>query len=620
MRTAVKNNRWHIIVFLLFVGSAMLRAILGDFPKALRIYPDELRYVSIARSLFQGQGLQIHHLNTDFQKILYSICIMPAFLAKTSAAQIRLIGYINSVIISSSIFPAYALCRKMRLNQKETCVILTFWAILPTLLDSIYFMSEVVYLPLSLWLIYCVWCTWHSESLKEQIRWNLLSGLLCYLAYLCKEIALYFVLAYFLTTVVRLLVQRSSWKRELIGAAVFGVVFVVSFLAMKRMLFYGMHNSYSSFNLAGIRGLALLQHPEKIGYLLYAFLYDTLYAVIALGVFPVLMPIACFDKNKKESWFDLFVLTAFLVGCAVIAYTITLPEEFGKRSPRQHLRYLEPFVIPLYIRMLCHLRQPVSHSANNSEYSVCCTGKFEQNNIMPHVRLWKRMIYWFSAVFILVGAGGGSCLVDNTMLMYYEFFVRFVGKADWMAFAVRTLMSAVLIFGIQLLLKDRQRFIRLFAALFLGINLINSTAGYAASIYRYAITQEQRTQASQADQYLQNIEGTILLVSDGGWESEDSRLFDTYINRDFYVTELELLQDDVIDLSTDKIPCSFPCESYQDLTRVDYLIVKDDYGIAFEEGTVEELADFPMSGYRLYRNRDAERISFEILGVPKSLR
>lgn len=620
MRTAVKNNRWHIIVFLLFVGSAMLRAILGDFPKALRIYPDELRYVSIARSLFQGQGLQIHHLNTDFQKILYSICIMPTFLAKTSAAQIRLVGYINSVIISSSIFPAYALCRKMRLNQKETYVILTFWTILPTLLDSIYFMSEVVYLPLSLWLIYCVWCTWHSESLKEQIRWNLLSGLLCYLAYLCKEIALYFVLAYFLTTVVRLLVQRSSWKRELIGAVVFGVVFVVSFLTMKRMLFYGMHNSYSSFNLAGIRGLALLQHPEKIGYLLYAFLYDTLYAVIALGVFPVLIPIACFDKNKKESWFDLFVLTAFLVGCAVIAYTITLPEEFGKRSPRQHLRYLEPFVIPLYIRMLCHLRQPVSHSANNSEYSACCTGKAEQNNIMPHVRLWKRMIYWFSAVFILVGAGGGSCLVDNTMLMYYEFFVRFVGKADWMAFAVRTLMSAVLIFGIHLLLKDRQRFIRLFAVLFLGINFINSTAGYAASIYRYAITKEQRAQASQADQYLQNIEGTILLVSDGGWESEDSRLFDTYINRDFYVTELELIQDDVIDLSTDKIPCSFPCESYQELTRVDYLIVKDDYGIAFEEGTVEELADFPMSGYRLYRNRDAERIGFEILGVPKSLR
>ena len=212
MKSAAKNNKLNIIVILLFAGSVLLRSVIGDFPKALRIYPDELRYVSIARSLFQGQGLQIHHLDTDFQKILYSICIMPAFLAKTSALQIRLIGYINSVIISSSVFPVYALCRKMLLDRRETYIILTFWTILPTLLDSIYFMSEVVYLPLALWLIYCVWCTWHSESLKERICWNLLLGLLCYLAYLCKEIALYFVLAYFLTTAVRLLVQRSSWK------------------------------------------------------------------------------------------------------------------------------------------------------------------------------------------------------------------------------------------------------------------------------------------------------------------------------------------------------------------------------------------------------------------------
>lgn len=591
MREAFKNYKWNIIVFLLFAGSVMLRSALGDFPKALRIYPDELRYVDIARSLFQGRGLQIHHLDTDFQKILYSICIMPAFLAKTSAAQIRLIGFINSVMISSSIFPVYALCRKMLMDKKDICVILAFWATLPTLLDSMYFMSEVVYLPLSLWLIYVVWCTWHSENLYERIRWNVLLGLLCYLAYLCKEIALYFVLAYILTAFVRLLIQRSLWKRELVCAVAFAGVFALCFVAMKMTLFYGMHNSYSSFNLSGVRGLSLLQHPEKIGYLLYAFVYDSLFAVIALGVFPVLVPIFCFNKNKKESWFDLFLLMAVLIGCAAIAYTITLPEEFGKRSPRQHVRYLEPFVIPLYIRMLCHLKQL-------------------DNNLFRN-RLWQIVIYLFSTVFILVGAGGGSYLVDNTMLVYYEFFVRFIGKANWIQFVVRVLMVVVLIFGAQLLLKNRERFIKMFVVTFLCINLINSAAGYAASIYRYSVTREQRAQAAQADVYLQNLDGTILLVSDGGWESEDSRLFDTYINRDFYVTELDLLQDSVIDLSAERIPCSFPYETYRELTSVDYLIVKADYGICFQEDSVEELPDFPMTGYRLYRNRDGGRIGFE---------
>ena len=197
------------------------------------------------------------------------------------------------------------------------------------------------------------------------------------------------------------------------------------------------------------------------------------------------------------------------------------------------------------------------------------------------------------------------------MLVYYEFFVRFIGKANWIQFVVRVLMVVVLIFGAQLLLKNRERFIKMFAVTFLCINLINSAAGYAASIYRYSVTREQRAQAAQADVYLQNLDGTILLVSDGGWESEDSRLFDTYINRDFYVTERDLIEASVIDLGTEKVPCYFPYESYQELTKVDYLIVKEEYGIRFKADTVEEFADFPMKRYRLYRNKDTGRIEFE---------
>lgn len=57
MKSAAKNNKWNIIVILLFAGSVLLRSVIGNFPKTLRIYLDELRYVSIARNLFQGQGV-----------------------------------------------------------------------------------------------------------------------------------------------------------------------------------------------------------------------------------------------------------------------------------------------------------------------------------------------------------------------------------------------------------------------------------------------------------------------------------------------------------------------------------------------------------------------------------
>lgn len=103
----------------------------------------------------------------------------------------------------------------------------------------------------------------------------------------------------------------------------------------------------------------------------------------------------------------------------------------------------------------------------------------------------------------------------------------------------------------------------------------------------------------------------LLRLGHGCWESEDSRLFDTYINRDFYVTEIDLICDSVIDLSAQKIPCYFPYESYHNLTKIDYLIVKESYGICFGEDTVEEHTDFPMKWHRLYRNKDVGRIVFK---------
>ena len=70
--------------------------------------------------------------------------------------------------------------------------------------------------------------------------------------------------------------------------------------------------------------------------------------------------------------------------------------------------------------------------------------------------------------------------------------------------------------------------------------------GYFACLYRYTIEEEQRVQASEANDYLWTISGNILLITDKGWESEDSRLFDTYINRDFYVAEIDMITADGI--------------------------------------------------------------------------
>ena len=334
-----KINKKTLAIILLFILSAILHGLLSDFPKVISGYPDELRYVGIGRSLFEGQGLRLHNLNSDFQKILYSIIILPAFFFRSTVEQIRAIGYINSLFLSSSIFPLYSLCKRILKEDNDFLCVIVFWITFPVFVFSLYFMSEVAFLPLSLWVVYCVWCIFDSEKFSEKLCLNLLLGVLCYLAYLNKEIALYYVLAYMFVYALYCVFHGLNRKEEVICLLTFAGVFVLCFLVMKGTIFYGLENSYSGTNLKAFR---LNFSMEEIRYLLYGLICNILFTVLAFGIFPVVIPLAFWDKKEKESWFFLFLLLSVLIGCATISYLITLPEDFGKQSPRLHIRTCRP--------------------------------------------------------------------------------------------------------------------------------------------------------------------------------------------------------------------------------------------------------------------------------------
>lgn len=599
----VKNNRERIIIVVLFLISAVLYGVISDFPKVISGYPDELRYVGIGRSLVKGQGLRLHGLDSDFQKILYSICIMPALRLQSTAQQIRAVGYINSLLMASSVFPVYGLCRKILKADKRVYYVLVFWLTFPAFVYTEYFMSEVIFLPLSLWVIYCVWCIFSAERTAVRLGLNVVLGFLCYLTYLNKEIALYYVIAYIAVYSAYCIFSRKDRKNAAVCLTVFLVVFAGCFLLMKGTVFRGLHNSYSDTNLQVLHSQFSV---EKAGYLIYGFVYDVVFAVLAFGIFPVLLPAVFFEKREKESWFFLFLLASFLIGCATIAYMITLPEDFNSRAPRLHMRYLEPLIIPCYIAMADKTRK------------VFYTNKAD--TLKSRFRLLGIGVCAFTLLFI-GGDGGGSYLADNSTLLYYELFARFLSGSGVMLALLRVLIGGGVIAGMWVVCKQKHIFFSLFSMLFIGLNIVNSAAGGLAAHYRYAIPEEQRQQAVCANEYLNRIDGNILLVSEGREASpEDKRLFDTYMDRDFYVCDIDsagmksLLEDLVIDLAAESIQCDLLYEEYPDLRQVDYLVVRDNYGIRFAENTVEEISDFPLEGYSLYRNADPEQI--HIVSVP----
>lgn len=596
----IKENKKVLVIILLFILSAVFHGLLSDFPKVISGYPDELRYVGIGRSLFEGQGLKLHNLNSDFQKILYSITILPAFFFRSTADQIRAIGYINSLLLASSIFPLYGLCRRILKEDKEISLVIVFWMTFPVFVFSLYFMSEVAFLPLSLWVVYCVWRIFCSEKFSEKLYLNLLLGVLCYLAYLNKEIALYYVLAYLFVYILFCVFHGLNWKNEAVCLLVFVGVFVLCFLIMKGTIFYGLENSYSNTNLKAIR---LNFSIEEIRYLLYGLICNVLFTVLAFGIFPVIIPLAFWDKKEKESWFFLFLFLSLLIGCATISYLITLPEDFGKQSPRLHIRYLEPLMLPLFMLMINNAKRLKDNRQENGD--------------RRRYKIVGICVILFAVAFICLKAGGGSYLADNSALLYYELFARFLCKSDRLLLAIRLLIAVAAAIGFIIFYRNRNLFIWLFGVIFICVNMANSAAGFFAGRYRYSIEESQRVQAAEANEYLRSLPGNILLISKEGTSPEDKRLLDTYISRELYVTDMELaesdgiLEDWMIDLSREPIRCDVSGTCYTGLNTIDYLVVKDSYHIQFKDGTVEKDMDFPLDEYSLYHNLRPEIICLE---------
>ena len=230
-----KRNGW-LWVLMLFAVCAVVYGALSSYPRELAVYSDELRYLDVARSLLQGRGLRVRNMPSDYQKILYPLCILPALLLKTTAAQITAIGWLNAVYMASAVFPAYALARAMGMNRRRTAFLVGVTAVLPTMSAASTFMSETVFLPLSLWQVYFFLRAMLAEP-KARVGWCAVAGAFCYLLYLNKEVALYYLIAWVLVRTWVWWHDKASWRAELACNAALLGSFLACFLLAKATLF-----------------------------------------------------------------------------------------------------------------------------------------------------------------------------------------------------------------------------------------------------------------------------------------------------------------------------------------------------------------------------------------------
>lgn len=584
-----KINPW-VWVAVVFAVCAVVYGVLSSYPRELAVYSDELRYLDVARSLWQGRGLRVRNMPSDYQKILYPLFILPALALKTTAAQITAIGWLNALYASSAVFPAYALCRATGQNRRRTVFLIGAVALLPTMSAASTFMSETVFLPLSLWQIYFLLRAMQATP-KARVGWCAAAGVWCYLLYLNKEVALYYLIAWVLVRAWVLWQDRSSWRAELAcNAALFGS-FAACFVLAKLTLFRGLGNSYNQTGWLS---------AEQWGFLPFAIVCDVLFTVLAFGVFPVLLPAVGLCRPAKgrdpvRTQLPLFLLLSLFVGVGVIAWSITVREDLHSPSPRQHMRYLEPLFMPLLLVTLNTLDEKLSTTRR---------------------RLLAVLTAAWGVGFIVlcraIGAGAG----DNTLLQWFDFVadrldrLPVLGLNGWLLVWRCFIAAGAACIGV-LLLRHKAR--RAMACGVLALCVLCYAGEWRINRWTYAVTPEAQQAASDLNGRLHGLDGTVLFIPNG-IRQRDSQLIETYVDRDLYIVEYEtlcrtgLLDDGVLDLTAEAPAPEYPGRPYEDLTHADWLLVSDDVPLDTTNLTPEDIAC--PAGYTLWHNNEVTRVAF----------
>ncbi|MDO4400249.1 MAG: hypothetical protein Q4D27_04795 [Coriobacteriia bacterium] len=351
-KAAPRNDKALVaLAVALFVIATGLHIWWGTFPKTIDVMPDEMRYLDTARSLFSGDGLVLRGDPSTFQKILYPLAIMPALLFPDGPTQVQAINVLNSIYACSTVFPVLVLARRMFRKPAPIVGSMLAALMLPDLMYSMTFMTESLFIPITLWLVALCWRCFESSGNRE-LGLAAACGALCYAVYLCKEVAWMFVIAFVLWYIRALVRHRRSRSQAVMALGLFLIGFLGPFVIMKLTLFSGMLNSYSQFSFD------ILLSPYTVLFGLYSIATDATYFIVGFGVFPVLY-LLCVYRDIPRRYRDLafFCLVSLAIGLAVVVFTISMREDVGHVALRQHLRYVIPLFLPLlmlFVKQVAH--------------------------------------------------------------------------------------------------------------------------------------------------------------------------------------------------------------------------------------------------------------------------
>lgn len=474
--TQYKVMRWATVIFLISFIIRLGMHILNG-PMAIITYMDELLYFHIARSIAEKGQFLVRDMPTNFQKILYSVLISPAFLlTKNQFAQLHIIGVINCTIMSSVVFPTMMLARKLTSHKAVMYSAGIIAVTLPDMVFSTTLMSEVLYMPVVIWLFFCTISAFMEQNRNKRLVLYAVCGFVNYLAYLTKEVSLaYLIAAALLLAIDGIFVDHKRIRNHILDMLVYASVFLLLYMVMKFTVLSGLGNIYDNmFKTSTLSTYVFF-------YLAYSFVVLSVAYIMAFYIIPVFLPLCGWDtlsEAKKKMY--LYTVASLFIIIFTIAYTISIREDLGRLVPRLHLRYASPLVIPFLILGLdllvndCH--RPLKHKfllLFLIIVSVFCTAMVL---LIPHDPGVGSFMDHFSLKSMLPGI---NLPWRNTI---FGDFDQLSFNISWMLF--KLIMTVLTISTVVLLFKRKMKvvFIMLICAV-LSVNALDNALSYILVAY-----------------------------------------------------------------------------------------------------------------------------------------
>lgn len=651
-----------IIVLVIFAVSSLIHGLIMAGPHQLTIYHDELLYWRLAES-FTEQPFTIYHVPVYFSKFLYSLVLAPLFLIKDPALRAVLAGWMNALMVSCSVFPAYRIARKITPSRTIQLVSVLLFMASPMMNYCEKYIAESLFLPMGMYLVLgYLWLFEKIEDLQSAgslklLLYSALLGFYAYLTYLAKESVLAFAGCFIVWTLITMVkCKEGTGTRRLIAAAGHAAALILC-IGLQTLLISG-ENSYSS--QIGIENINTL---EKIGFYFRCLAQNGLYTVITGFGLPVLYWQLRFNRRSKLSYepsarrnWIIFLFISFILIQLGTAFSINVREDLGKAAGiRLHTRYVIPFFLPFLVLTLEQIRltPPSAHRRNIAMILVVGIASLLILTPIRYASTFDSVDSWH--IRNLADATGpfappiekqetdkqedaDASETEGEQAPGFFEVVRNYLCAKNIGIVLIVFAFTGLMIGLVFMSKQsRVAAMLILCGVMLSVQLYNNIDTLTRNSQNGLPTEKQIAGFTAIDEAVRDVVHgeNLLVISNDKLEGRKRRL-ETFLSCDFHlvqISDLKRLKGEsgknlkaskgviCLDEDGEALPVmlkSFTnATAYPKGTRFAYVLCcsvpDDDSYVAFNPATVQKIQTFDSTGYTLYRLVDPSRLDFDTL-------